>query len=229
MKVKRKNQGFTLIELLVVITIIALLAGMAMPAFKKVMVSAKMTTDVSKVKNIVLACASFASDWDGLYPSFDPDDAGSGEDSKFSTSTEAFNVLIPEYIDSELAFWIQTENPDKKRAPREDGKLEQEENTYSYVAGQTNTSYSGSPLVSDEMNGPGTFGEWHPWLEAKRAVVGYVGGHVQKDRLTSAEEGATVRSKDGMVQDIFEERSKSEEGGASGGYLATKTDNILNP
>ena len=78
-------------------------------------------------------------------------------------------MLIPEYIDSELAFWIQTENPDKKRAPREDGTLEQEENTYSYVAGQTNTSYSGSPLVSDEMNGPGTFGEWHPWLEAKRA------------------------------------------------------------
>jgi len=226
MKVKRKNQGFTLIELLVVITIIALLAGMAMPAFKNVLESAKMTTDVNKIKQILIACASFAADWDGLYPSFDPDDEATGEDAQFGTSTEAFNVLIPQYIDQESAFWIQTKNPAKMRPPKDDGQLNQEENLYAYVSGQTNTSYSGSPLVADgEMDGPGTYGEFHPWLQSKRAVIGYVGGHVTKERLTEAEPGATVRSRDGLIQDIFQKRSPD----GSGGKLDTDPSNVLLP
>ena len=231
MKVKRKNQGFTLIELLVVITIIALLAGMAMPAFKNVLESAKQTTDVNKIKQILIACASFASDWDGVYPSFDPDEPSeSGEDSGFGSSTEAFNVLIPEYIDTESAFWIQTKNPAKLRAPKEDGELTMEENCFAYVSGQTNTSYSGSPLVADgEMDGPGTYGEFHPWLQSKTAVIGYVGGHVIKERLTSNQPGATVRSKDGLIEDIFQKRSVGEDGAGSGGNLAVDPDNILLP
>ena len=226
MKIKRKNQGFTLIELLVVITIIALLAGMAMPAFKNVLESAKQTTDVNKIKQILIACASFASDWDGLYPSFDPDDPATGADAMFGTSTEAFNVLIPQYIDQESAFWIQTKNPAKLRPPRDDGTLTQEENTYAYVSGQTNTSYSGSPLVADgEMEGPGTYGEFHPWLASKKAVIGYVGGHVTKENLTEAEPGATVKSRDGMIQDIFQKRSTD----GSGGKLDTDPSNVLLP
>ncbi len=232
MKVKRKNQGFTLIELLVVITIIALLAGMAMPAFKKVLESAKVITDVNKIKQITTACSSFAADWDGVYPSFDPDNPSGGQDAKFSSSTEAFNVLIPEYVDSEAIFWIQTKNPAKLRSPQEDGQLTQNENTYAYVSGQTNTSFSGSPLVADgEMDGPGTYGEFHPWLGSKTAVVGYVGGHVTKERLTTNQPGATVRSKDGLIQDIFQKRVTSDGGGGGGGggNLDTDPSNVLVP
>ncbi len=228
MKVKRKNQGFTLIELLVVITIIALLASMAMPAFKGIQTSAKITKDVNNVKQILLACRTFASDWDGVFPSFDPDatSGGGGGTSQFSTSTEAFNVLIPDYIDTELIFWTPSQNPDKLRAPIENDNLEQHENSFAYVTGLTDTSFSRSPLVADgEMSGPGEYGEFHPWLAAKTAVVGYVGGHVNREKLTSAEEGATVRSKDGQIQNIFQKRGE----GGSGGLLAVDPGNVLLP
>ncbi|MFK5920783.1 MAG: type II secretion system protein [Verrucomicrobiota bacterium] len=231
MKVKRKNQGFTLIELLVVITIIALLASMAMPAFKGIQIRAKITKDISNVKQIILACRTFASDWNGSYPSFDPNATGGGSsNSNFSTSTEAFNVLIPDYIDTESIFWTPSQNPDKLQPPVEDGILNQQENSFVYVSGQTDTTFSRSPLIADEMTGPGTYGEFHPWLSEGKAVVGYVGGHANAENLSQKEAGATVRSADGRIQDIFQKRSSgSGGGGASGGLLAVDPGRILLP
>ncbi|MCB1233423.1 MAG: type II secretion system protein, partial [Verrucomicrobiae bacterium] len=126
MKAKRKNQGFTLIELMVVITIIAVLASFAMPAFTRMQESAKITKDISNVRQIILACKSFATDYEGSYPSWKIDDAADSgdQDSDLGTSTEAFNVLIQEgYIDTESIFWYKTTNPEKQRPPRENGEL----------------------------------------------------------------------------------------------------------
>jgi len=235
MKVNAKRiSAFTLIELLVVIAIIGILASSAMPAYNGIQERAKRTKDVNNIKQILLGCRAFAADWEGLYPSFDPDAqqaAGGAEDSAFSTSTEAFNVLIPDYIDTEIIFWMQTKHPEKLRPPREDGILENNENVYCYVVGQTDTSFSRSPLVADGlMDGPGEYGEFHPWLNSKRAIVGFCGGHVAEETLTTAAAGATVRSRDRLVENIFQRRVVDEEGGgSSGGWLSVDIQNVLLP
>ncbi len=229
MKTRKMNQGFTLIELMVVITIIAILASITVPVVTKVKAKADLSRDISNARQIVLACKSFASDWDGVYPAWDPDAAddggGDSEGGDFGTSTDAFNVLISQgYIDTESIFWMQTKNPEKLKPPREDGELESTENCYTYVMGLTDTSFSRSPLVADEQDGPGTYGEYHPWLEMRRAVVGYSGGQVTAERLDSDQAGAKVLTKDGI--EIFAERSDEE---SSDGLLATSQDNVLQP
>lgn len=228
MKTRKTNQGFTLIELMVVITIIAILASITVPVVTKVKAKADLSRDISNARQIVLACKSFASDWDGVYPAWDPDqadDGGGDAGGDFGTSTDAFNVLIKQgYIDTESIFWMQTKNPDKLKPPREDGELESSENCYTYVMGLTDTSFSRSPLVADEQDGPGTYGEYHPWLEMRRAVVGYSGGQVTAERLDSDQPGATVLTKDGI--EIFSERADAE---STDGLLATSQDNVLQP
>jgi len=228
----KRNGAFTLIELLVVIAIIGILASAAMPAYNGIQERAKRTKDVNNIRQILLGCRAFAADWEGAFPSFDPDadDAGGGDDSEgFTTSTEAFNALVPDYIDTEVVFWLRTKDPDRVRPPREDGELEPEEVVYGYATGQLDTSFSRSPLVFDGlMEDPGAYGEFHPWLSSKKAVIGYCGGHVTEERLTSAEPGATVRSKDGQTDNIFTKREISE-GEVSGGWLDTDEGNILLP
>jgi prepilin-type N-terminal cleavage/methylation domain-containing protein len=233
MKVIKKTLGaFTLIELLVVVAIIGILASATMPALSKAIEIANISKNSSNIRQILLACRTFAGDWEGMYPYFDPDadEEGGGEGSTFSTSTEAFNVLIPDYLSAEGIFWIQTKHPDKLRQPEEDGELKGSENVYGYAVGQTNTGFSNSPLVFDGlMDGPGEYGEYHPWLAAKKAVIGYSGGHVIVERLTSGTAGATVQTKDRRIKNIFEERTVDENGKASGGWLETTQDKVLLP
>ncbi len=226
MRAKRKNQGFTLAEMAVTIFVFALFIGLLLPAIKLAIVQKKIRTDVNKIRSITTACASFAADWDGVYPSFDPD---ADKKSRFTTSTEAFNVLIPEYVDSEAIFWIQTRNPAKLKPPHEDGVLTRNENTYVYVTGQTNTSFSGSPLIADgEMESPGVYGKYHPWLKQKIAVVAYVGGHVLQERLTSSKPGATIKSRKSKAgSDIYSKREPGE--GKGGEELEPDMSHILLP
>ncbi len=234
MKIKKtKNQGFTLIELLVVITIIAVLASMSFPAYNKIQMRANIATDISNARQIILALRTFAADENDVYPYEPVDDDGGGGgggggeegENSLSTSTEAFNVLLQEgYIDQEGIFWVKG-NRTKPSPPTEDGELEDKEVGYSYVAGQFSTGFSRSPLIADEQVGDGEYGEDHPWLSAKKAVVGFVGGSVAEMRLTSKEDGATVRSRDGEMENIFEERT-GEDGG---GGLREKNTEVIHP
>jgi prepilin-type N-terminal cleavage/methylation domain-containing protein len=61
------RQGFTLIELLVVIAIIAILAAILFPVFAQAKAAAKVTTNVSNLKQIGLAHLQYSTDYDDVF------------------------------------------------------------------------------------------------------------------------------------------------------------------
>jgi len=62
------RKGFTLIELLVVIAIIAILAAILFPVFAKAREKARQASCLSNMKQIGLACLSYAQDYDEKLP-----------------------------------------------------------------------------------------------------------------------------------------------------------------
>jgi len=62
------KRGFTLIELLVVIAIIAILAAILFPVFAKVREKARQTTDLSNIKQAILAVVQYNNDYDESHP-----------------------------------------------------------------------------------------------------------------------------------------------------------------
>ncbi|MFM7319978.1 MAG: DUF1559 domain-containing protein [Armatimonadota bacterium] len=62
------RQAFTLIELLVVIAIIAVLAAILFPVFDRAREKGRQAACSSNLRQIGMAFAMYASDWDDLYP-----------------------------------------------------------------------------------------------------------------------------------------------------------------
>ena len=63
-----RHSAFTLIELLVVITIIAVLAGIALPIFGSIQLSGKRTQSLNNMRQLAVAALNYASDNDGSLP-----------------------------------------------------------------------------------------------------------------------------------------------------------------
>ena len=158
---KKANAAFTLIELLVVITIIAVLASIALPAYNGVKERGDQTKDLSNAKQIALALRQFAIDNNGVYPNKAPGGAGDYNSAPSvvpTTSNDAFWWLFPSYLQTEQIFAVPGSaytpgNPDNVTDPAgsstRTNTLKQGENAYAYVTGLTDTSNSTFPIIAD--------------------------------------------------------------------------------
>jgi len=187
--------AFTLIELLVVITIIAVLASIALPAFTAVQERANQTKDLSNAKQIALALKQFATDNNGAFPAKAPaaDYSTATDLVATDTSNDAFWWLFPNYLQSEDIFTVagskwSPSSPDNKvdtagSAGRTD-TLKAGENSYAYVVGLTDTANPAFPLLADgftttiptyDTNKAAKGGVW----AAKKAIIALCDGSGQ--------------------------------------------------
>ena len=209
-----KTNAFTLIELLVVISIIAILAGIALPAFTTVQIKGRQTAALSNVKQILLACKLYASDHNGDYPT-NQLDPKSLQPSKAlgpitSDSNTAFAQLFPDNLTNETIFMepgsaFTPTTPDNLidnplvSPPVE--TLKAGENTFAYCIGLTDKSNELFPMVTDG------FADLAHWTyvkdktakggvwEGRKAIVGLVDGSaaiMKLDRATMTVMGNPV-------------------------------------
>jgi prepilin-type N-terminal cleavage/methylation domain-containing protein len=171
--IRKDSAAFTLIELLIVITIIAVLASIALPAYNGVKERGDQTKDLSNAKQIALALRQFAIDNNGAYPNKQPTGGANGDYSAApvtplpTTSNDAFWWLFPTYLQSEQIFAVTGSaytpgNPDNKLDPVTSARvdtLKKGENNYAYVTGLTDTSNSTFPIIADGFAAgtPGTY------------------------------------------------------------------------
>src|SRR2546422_1047492 len=157
MKNYKTNWAFTLIELLVVISIIAILAGIALPVFSSVQVKGAQTKALSNAKQIGLACKLYATDNNGLFPSKTVS-SGKPTTTDVGDSNTAFAQLFPDYLQSEQIFFQAksafTPAPpdDKIDNPSLDAPvdtLKTGENHWAYVLNLSDTSNAAVPLIAD--------------------------------------------------------------------------------
>jgi prepilin-type N-terminal cleavage/methylation domain-containing protein len=95
------RSGFTLVEILVVIAIIALLAGVALPAVTGALKKAKENVALQEAHGLSLALFQYANDNDGTYPGTD-----ASKNQTVASSTDAFKLMVPTYISNTDSLFI---------------------------------------------------------------------------------------------------------------------------
>ncbi|WP_395753672.1 type II secretion system protein [Prosthecobacter sp.] len=200
MKPKR-NQAFTLIELLVVITIIAILASLAVPAFNMVQTNGNQMKGVSNCKQIIMSLKQFSKDYNSQYPDSVPNPQTG---SMAQSANDAFRFLIQEQIVSdERIFGCPAGfNPDANigQAPAFGNALQPGENHWAMTGNQTDATVGNMPVVFENPVSP----NWPPLWNAD--VAGQVapgrtwpGGKIIIGRNDGSAAVEALAGKKGMI------------------------------
>lgn len=148
MKKTKRNQAFTLIELLVVITIIAILASLAVPAFTMVQTQGNQMKGVNNCKQIILGLKQFSKDNNSQYPD---SVANPLTGSMAQSANDAYRYMIQEQIvtDERIFGCPAGYNPDNNigQAPNYGNALMPGENHWAMTGNQTDTTVGNMPIV----------------------------------------------------------------------------------
>jgi prepilin-type N-terminal cleavage/methylation domain-containing protein len=188
------QRGFTLIELLVVITIIAILASLAVPTFNVIQDKANQMKGTSNCRQIILAMKAFAGDNNGAYPDSDPG-------FQPQTSNDAFRLLlVQDILQDERIFGCPASPfiPDGNVGlpPQYNEALMAGENHWTMTRGQTDSSAANMPLVFENPVSPGWPPTWNAdvagqlvpgrtWRGGK-IIIGLNDNSVNVERLEAA-------------------------------------------
>jgi len=234
---KNNRAAFTLIELLIVITIIAVLASIALPAYNGVKERGDQTKDLSNAKQVALALRQFAIDNNGAYPAKMPAaDYSAAAATQPTTSNDAFWWLFPNYLQSETIFAISGSaytpgTPDNKLdaagASTRTDTLKKGENSFAYVSGLTDTTNPTFPLIADGFatGSPGKYtankaqpgGVW----AGKKAIVVFcdASGQIMKVDSTTLK---ILRPSGSSTPDLFT-------GTNDGSWIDSTANPVVNP
>ena len=212
-----RRKGFTLVELLVVIAIIVALASMATPQIFKALKRAALAEAINNAKQVKLALDSFATDFDGQYPSDDTAEYVSEGGTGTTYSNDYFRqMFLSGDTESETIFWVKNSAVAAKGEPdnkvKEGGRvqdalvLEEGDTHWAYLTDQTNLDTGSRPLIVDGYKKDTS--EWDPDTWDNKVIVLRIDGACKTMRMRNSD-GKVL---DGSKKDILSAQADAWDG-----------------
>ena len=204
--------GFTLVEILVVIAIIALLAGVALPAVTGAIKKAKENAAMQTSHGLGLAEFQYATDNNGVFPGALPSATPAVA---IGGSTDIFTLMVPTYIQNTDALWISGAGGAK----------------YSGVGGlqKTNVSWDATVHTSDQTGLTTNDPDQTPAIMSTGSTIatfGTVGTPAAaKATITGADVAANPFGTDGVAV-VYKDLSSAFETSSNNGGTATTGFNV---